>query len=625
MTFSPPTKKQKVFGIKRSVPRHTVTPRHPLNIRPSGNSLLLDSKTTAQCVDFRRAQLGHLSGFPDELIVDFLSYFDNPKDLLALSHVSKLMYCYTYDEELWRKLYIKKALQEEKEHLEQGLMAPKLPLGIQHWKGSWKKTLLDLPSYVKHEQVFQVPDNLFFSDTLFRSFQCSTIDYDTVLRNILAEEEHSHRAGKNTNDRGRIPRLSEAYMNSDAYNAEWVTKPFILTKADARWPEWTLATLVERFPDVQFRQEAVKWPLSFYSEYFRENHDESPLYLFDCQSPAMTELIQEYRVPECFQYDLFTVFDEIDGDKANKNLSDASETSTFALKCRPDHAWLIVGPARSGSTFHKDPNHTSAWNTTLSGRKLWVMLPPEFAPPGVGTDTDESEVTSPVGIAEWFIGGFFQDTIKISNDSGNCLIGVTYPGECIHVPAGWWHSVINIDDCVALTHNFVPRPLLGKVFNFLKNKNHQISGFRPADVKAKLERVLQRYAGEEGKESPLGLRLVQFRRYLEATEQTQTVGHLEEEDCGETLMNGQCLLMPVFEMFEQLLLDTSNEAFAKDMGLTLAAAYESLGELEAVEMKKKLASREIVRSKMWDELTASKLGVEQAPAFSFGFEESDEE
>ena len=49
---------------------------------------------------------------------------------------------------------------------------------------------------------------------------------------------------------------------------------------------------------------------------------------------------------------------------------------------RPDHRWLIWGPARSGSTFHKDPNATSAWNAVVRGRKRWILYPPSAQPPG---------------------------------------------------------------------------------------------------------------------------------------------------------------------------------------------------------------------------------------------------
>jgi hypothetical protein len=38
--------------------------------------------------------------------------------------------------------------------------------------------------------------------------------------------------------------------------------------------------------------------------------------------------------------------------------------------------WLIMGPARSGSSFHVDPNATSAWNAVISGAKKWILFPP---------------------------------------------------------------------------------------------------------------------------------------------------------------------------------------------------------------------------------------------------------
>ena len=48
----------------------------------------------------------------------------------------------------------------------------------------------------------------------------------------------------------------------------------------------------------------------------------------------------------------------------------------------------MVGPARSGASWHVDPSATSAWNTLLAGSKRWALYPPGRVPPGVVADVD---------------------------------------------------------------------------------------------------------------------------------------------------------------------------------------------------------------------------------------------
>jgi len=247
------------------------------------------------------------------------------------------------------------------------------------------------------------------------------------------------------------------------FTRNWADKPFILTEPVKEWPayqQWSTAELLLRYKNTPFRAEAVDWPLERYVAYMNHSNDESPLYLFDCRFAEKMGIHvgrdhedAAYWAPDCFGEDLFAVL----GDK------------------RPDSRWLIVGPERSGSTFHKDPNATSAWNAVLSGAKYWIMFPSSSflpPPPGVYISEDQSEVTSPLSIAEWLI-GFHAEARK----APGCHEGICNEGEVLHVPSGWYHLVLNLAPSVALTQNFIPKPHLPAALSFLKDRADQISGF----------------------------------------------------------------------------------------------------------------------------------------------------
>lgn len=191
--------------------------------------------------------------------------------------------------------------------------------------------------------------------------------------------------------------------------------------------------------------------------------DESPLYVFDRAFASKTKIDitasphspeAAYWPPECFGIDLFHVL----GDQ------------------RPDCRWLIMGPARSGSTFHKDPNATSAWNAVLTGSKYWLMFPSGTnipPPPGVIVSEDQSEVTSPLSIAEYML-----TFHTLARETPGCKEGICYAGEVLHVPSGWFHLVLNLEESLALTQNFVPRGKVADVLGFLRDQRGEVSGFR---------------------------------------------------------------------------------------------------------------------------------------------------
>jgi hypothetical protein len=287
-----------------------------------------------------------------------------------------------------------------------------------------------------------------FSDVLYRPFLCTYTPLSPYTTNIPRANA--------------IPRLED--LSPTEFSENWSDKPFILTRPVREWPvykSWDTDALLEQFGNVKFRAEAVDWSLNTYIQYMNNSSDESPLYLFDRGfvdkmglSVGKHQQSPSYWIPECFGEDLFAVL----GDK------------------RPDDKWLIIGPARSGSTYHKDPNATSAWNAVLRGSKYWIMFPSNAStppPPGVYVSEDQSEVTSPLSIAEWLL-GFHAE----ARNTPGCVEGICGEGEVLHVPSGWWHLVVNLDTSIAITQNFVPRSHLPGVLSFLKVKPDQVSGFK---------------------------------------------------------------------------------------------------------------------------------------------------
>lgn len=454
--------------------------RHPFGVKPQGNSLLLDPKIEFES---RKSSLGALSVLSDDCLMYLLSYVDNINSLKNLMQVSKYLFAYLNDEDLWKKMFINQVNDSNIK-----------------WKGSWKKTVL------KWENDVIIDVNL-NSDVIYRPFQVANIDYIKLFHNLI--EDEINMKDMKINSEGRIPRYEK--MNMEQFNKS--KSPFILTGYS--WPNWELESLNKKYGDINFQQESVNWTLSKFIEYLQSNNDESPLYLFDCRSKAMEQIRKEYssNIPDIFKEDYFKLL-------ANS---------------RPDHSWLIIGSARSGSTFHKDPNNTSAWNACITGMKLWVMLPPHITPPGVTVSDDQSEITSPVGIGEWVLSGFYHDLLKIPE----VMIGITFPGECMYVPSNWWHLVINLQDSIAITENFVPKKDLNNVLNFFETKPKQISGFKLNDIKALLEQLPNK--SEE---------LAGFLNLLNESD------HDLFEDCGELEHLPD---VPIFEIFKQLLINNDQK------------------------------------------------------------------
>ncbi|KAF3762430.1 hypothetical protein M406DRAFT_99040 [Cryphonectria parasitica EP155] len=394
------------------------SPIHPLGIKPSGNKLLAPGTTDA------REAIGTFQALPDEVLAQFLEYLDK-KSLRQLGCCSKFLYAFSISEELWKTLFL-----ASHEHNQRPF----------EWKGTWRSTLLGLPS----DKQAKVDCSTVFSDVLHRPFVCSQISLNRFYSKIPRSNE--------------MKRFKD--LTYDEFAEKWSDTPFILTDCVRSWPvcqQWNMQCLLRTCADVKFRAEAVDWPFSTYYDYMTNSQDESPLYLFDkafAEKMKITVGKHEgaaYWKPDCFGPDLFELL--------------GSE--------RPAHRWLIIGPAKSGSTFHKDPNATSAWNAVIQGAKYWIMFPPNVDVPGVYVSRDQSEVTSPLSIAEWLL-EFHEEARQLPE----CVEGICRAGEILHVPSGWWHLVVNLESGIALTQNFVPKSHLVDALEFLKDKPDQVTGFK---------------------------------------------------------------------------------------------------------------------------------------------------
>ncbi|KAG0553571.1 hypothetical protein KC19_12G021800 [Ceratodon purpureus] len=389
---------------------------HSYGIQPLGNLFLSTSGRNVRDVG-----LGTLQVLNDETIIDILSNLDG-RDLARLALVSKAFYVFAHQDSLWRNLVLDNYKGE---------------LGFQ---GCWKTTYLAslVPKYAGPPHLpLKVKD--FYSDYLFQSWLCASLE---IKPDWLSTDN--------------IEKRENLSVEEFIRDFEEPNKPVLLRGAMDSWPalkKWNREYLLKHAGDIDFAAGPIHLKLSDYYKYADVVEEERPLYIFDSKfAEKSPQLAADYEVPVYFREDLFSI---------------------LGIE-RPDYRWLIAGPARSGSSFHIDPNSTSAWNAVVRGAKKWVMYPPEVVPPGVFPSPDGADVATSVSITEWFM-NFYGETKKRAEKPVECICRA---GEVVFVPRGWWHVVINLEESIAITQNFVSRSNILNVLEFLSrpNSQHLVSG-----------------------------------------------------------------------------------------------------------------------------------------------------
>lgn len=395
-----------------------------------------------------------------DFIVELAEYLPS-RDLCCLAATNVAWYVVLHSlTDIWRKQHL--ALREQ------------LSFTV-----NWKTTVATVaaaPRYAKAHSPIAISSpspagasRRVYSDQLFQSWLCTTLPCDFGLTPSRSKPGSY-----------RLPMLKvlevNDYTDADVTSVEGFRRdvevpnlPAVLRGACKGWAVFkalngrldelgrvdTIRRIFSRNGgDESFRCESFLMTAADYVRYAAQQSDERPIYLFDAKyADHSMDAEAMYTVPRCFSRDDYF--------------------GLLGEAARPNYRWLIAGPKRGGSSFHVDPNFTSAWNACLTGRKRWLLFPPNCPPPGVFPSEDMSDVTTPVSLTEWLL-NYYDKAVQELGSKGYEVI--CEPGDIMFVPCGWWHFVINLEDSVAITQNYVSACNLGKVLRFLKHMKGSISG-----------------------------------------------------------------------------------------------------------------------------------------------------
>lgn len=247
-------------------------------------------------------------------------------------------------------------------------------------------------------------------------------------------------------DCNRIVSVDRSDITPETFYRDYLAKgiPVIVRGGLNDWPAiksglWSTERLQKRFKHSMFKigeednGRKIRAKFKYFNDYMKNNQDDSPLYLFESGfdfAPEMAGLLDDFSIPDVFPHDYLNLCG-----KENK----------------PPSRWFCIGPKRSGTTVHKDPLGTNAWNAVTSGLKRWVVIDPTI-PRSLARGTKYRKKGEGTEAIDYF--DLLLPRIKSENPGIHLLEGLQGPGDLIFVPGGWWHGVVNLEDSIAVTQNY---------------------------------------------------------------------------------------------------------------------------------------------------------------------------
>ena len=477
---------------------------HPYGVLPGGNRFFLQDSSSSDGTKHKHEKEQDI--FNDDVWQNVLGFCDGTT-LARVTQSSKYLYVAGHQPELWRDLVLRQCYSSKKTISKVG--------------ACWKDTFVlnqcsDGGDSGEHSHVPHQPMSVsgVYSDTYYRMHICRSF----AIPPSWLEEGTNGSCPTNR----EVPQVSANEMTAQKFfdDYEHLNKPVVVqgaakdTRAVKRWHDYEYMSQGQPCntscsegsrQNKSFRATSGaaplpgNFPLNSYRKYCDYPYlEESPLYLFDRTAITTNATRNTSPSDESWANDFFPEFyDKCPyWDPSGKHGHDLLQY--LGDQKRPDHTWLIMGPKRSGSVFHIDPNATHAWNACIVGRKRWIFYPPGCTPPGVHPSEDGDEVAIPLSVGEWLTQYWTEhmQRYKQQPPSRRPMECTTHPGDVIFVPHGWWHSVVNLDGpCnIAITHNYVSTSNLGNVLKFFQDKQDQISGCRDRAESVKPEHLYETFS-----------------------------------------------------------------------------------------------------------------------------------
>jgi hypothetical protein len=496
------TKKLKTDSNRRLVKLSDFTfiqDPHPYGVLPGGNRFFGPSTMSEERL------------FHCDVWKQILSFVDG-RTLGKLAQVSRYLYVASHQPELWRDLVLRSCESNK--------------LAISEVGPSWKDTFVVLfpgaggghgnayAGVVPISKHVPIPMPGLYSDEIYQSHLCRSFAIPKIWLDESVSDGNLDESSNNKNNSSTVPRVAAERLTAKEFfeHYEEPNQPVVVTGA-------AKGRAVDQWKDVRYllrhnnkngktipnndddhddnksnnktrsfrtTSGAAPIPVNFhlkaYFDYCKFTYlEESPLYLFDRTAFTANETWYNDFFPEFYTRCPYW-------DPTNQYGHDLLQH--LGPDQRPDHTWVIMGPKRSGSVFHIDPNATHAWNACIKGRKRWIFYPPGDPPPGIYPSEDGDEVALPLSVGEWIIQFWQQhiDQYRIRPKHKRPMECTTHAGDVVFVPHGWWHCVINLDDCnIAITHNYISPSNLGNALKFFVQKVDQVSGCRDREDSIKPE------------------------------------------------------------------------------------------------------------------------------------------